>query len=53
MLYDGRIFRTLNVLDEGNREALAIEIGMSLPSRRVVLGDHLKSGHTSTGQNRP
>src|SRR4029077_17767083 len=26
-LYDGRGFRTFNVLDEGNREALAIEIG--------------------------
>jgi putative transposase len=35
-LYDGRIFRTLNVLDQGNREALAIEVGFSLPSRRVI-----------------
>jgi putative transposase len=35
-LYDGRCYRTLNVLDEGNREALAIEISTSLPSRRVV-----------------
>ena len=35
-LYDGRCYRTLNVLDEGNREALAIEIGTSLPSVRVV-----------------
>ena len=35
-LYDGRVFRTLNVLDQGNREALAIEIGVSLPSRRVI-----------------
>lgn len=35
-LYDGRRFRTLNVLDEGNREALAIEIGRSLPSARVT-----------------
>jgi len=35
-LYDGRAFRTLNVLDEGNREALAIEIATSLPSWRVV-----------------
>jgi len=35
-LYDGRVFRTLNVLDQGNREALAIEIGFSLPSRRVI-----------------
>lgn len=35
-LYDGRPFRTLNVLDEGNREALAIEMATSLPSWRVV-----------------
>jgi putative transposase len=35
-LYDGRVFRTLNVLDQGNRECLAVEIGFSLPSRRVI-----------------
>ncbi len=35
-LYDGRCYRTLNVLDEGNREGLAIEIDTSLPSARVV-----------------
>jgi putative transposase len=35
-LYDGRRFRTLNVLDEGVREALAIEIDTSLPAKRVV-----------------
>src|SRR5712691_265602 len=35
-LYDGRSFRTFNVLDEGNREALAIEIGPSIPSARVI-----------------
>jgi putative transposase len=35
-LYDGRVFRTLNVLDQGNREGLAIEVGFSLPSRRVI-----------------
>ena len=35
-LYDGRRFRTFNVLDEGNREALAIEIGPSIPSARVI-----------------
>jgi putative transposase len=45
-LYDGRVFRTLNVLDQGNREALAIEIGFSLPSRRVIrLLDELISVH--------
>jgi putative transposase len=35
-LYDGRSFRTCNILDEGNREGLAIEVGRSLPSVRVV-----------------
>jgi putative transposase len=35
-LYDSRPFRTFNVLDEGNREALAIEVATSLPSWRVL-----------------
>jgi hypothetical protein len=35
-LYGGRRFRTFNVLDEGNREALAIEIGTSIPAARVL-----------------
>jgi putative transposase len=35
-LYGGRKFRTLNVLDEGNREALAIDVAFSLPSTRVI-----------------
>jgi putative transposase len=35
-LYDGRRIRLLTMIDEGNREALAIAIGPSLPSRRVV-----------------
>ena len=35
-LADGRSFRTLNVLDDFNREGLAIEIDFSLPSERVV-----------------
>ena len=35
-LYGGRRFRTLNVLDEGNRQGLAIEVGTSIPSTRVV-----------------
>ncbi len=35
-LYSGRSYRLLNVLDEGNREALAIEADFSLPSTRVV-----------------
>ena len=35
-LYQGRRFRTLNILDEGLREARAIEIDTSLPAERVV-----------------
>ena len=35
-LYDGRKYRVFNVLDEGNRECLAIEIGVSLPSVRIT-----------------
>lgn len=45
-LYDGRGYRTLNVLDEGNREGLAIEIDTSLPSARVItLLDQLVALH--------
>ena len=35
-LSDGRKMRTLNVLDDFNREGLGIEIDISLPSTRVV-----------------
>lgn len=35
-LYSGRRFRTLNILDEGVREALHIEVDTSLPGERVV-----------------
>ncbi len=35
-LYSGRSYRVSNVLDEGNREVLAIEVDFSLPSARVV-----------------
>jgi len=35
-LYSGLRFRTFNVLDDFNRESLAIEIDTSLPSRRLV-----------------
>jgi putative transposase len=45
-LYDGRRYRILNVIDEGNREALAIDIGVSLPSVRLVqLLDQLIAVH--------
>ena len=33
---DGKPFGTLNVIDEGNREALRIECGTSIPSGRLV-----------------
>ncbi len=35
-LYFGKRFRTLNILDEGVRERLTIEIDTSLPAIRVV-----------------
>ncbi len=35
-LYRGKPFRTLNVIDESNREALTIEIDFSLPAARVI-----------------
>src|SRR5687768_3072813 len=35
-LCDGRTFRTLNVIDDFNREALWIEVDTSLPAERVV-----------------
>ncbi len=35
-LQDGRSFRLLNLIDDLNREALAIEIDLSLPSARVI-----------------
>ena len=35
-LWNGRRFRTFNVLDDYNREALRIEVDTSLPAKRVV-----------------
>jgi putative transposase len=35
-LVDGRRFRLLNIIDDYNRESLAIEIDTSLPSMRVI-----------------
>jgi len=35
-LYGGRKFRTLNVIDEGNREGLGIDVAVSIPSVRVI-----------------
>ena len=36
MMNDGRPFRTLNVIDEGNREVLSIKCRTSIPSGRLV-----------------
>ncbi len=35
-LSDGRSFRTFNVIDDFNREGLAIEVDFSLPAERVI-----------------
>ena len=35
-LADGRTFRTLNIVDDFTREAIAIEVGRSIPGARVV-----------------
>lgn len=35
-LRDGRRFRTLNVLDDYNRQALGIDVDYSLPAKGVI-----------------
>lgn len=35
-LAGGRALRTFNVIDESNREALAIEVGTSIPAARII-----------------
>lgn len=35
-LYCGKRFRTLNIIDEGTRECLCIEVDTSLPAERVI-----------------
>ena len=35
-LWSGRKFRTFNVVDDYNREALAIEIDLNLPAQRII-----------------
>jgi len=35
-LYGGRAFRTLNLIGDGNRQVLGIEIAHSIPSLRVI-----------------
>ena len=35
-LKNGRSIRTLNVIDDFNRESLAIDVDISLPTQRVI-----------------
>ena len=35
-LWDGRRFRTFNVIDDFNREALAVEIDTGISAQRVI-----------------
>ena len=35
-LWNGRSFRTLNILDDFNREGLAIDVDFALPPARVI-----------------
>ena len=35
-LWNGKTFRTLNILDDFNREGLALDVDSSLPAARVV-----------------
>lgn len=35
-LYSGKVFRTLNVIDEANRGALGIDVATSIPAARVI-----------------
>ena len=35
-LYDRRRFRAQTIMDEGNREGLGIDVGRSIPARRVI-----------------
>ncbi len=43
-LWDGRTYRLLNIIDDYNREVLAIEVDTSLPALRVIrVLDRIKS----------
>jgi len=35
-LWCGRVFRTFNMVDDYNREALAIEVDLNLPAQRII-----------------
>jgi len=43
-LADGRSIRTLNVLDDYNREGLCIEVDFSLPAERVMRSLNQRDG---------
>lgn len=52
-LWCGRRFRTLNILDEGVREILAIEVDSSLPAERVIrVSEQLKENRPLPAQIR-
>jgi putative transposase len=44
-LWDGRRYLTFNVVDDFNREALAIEVDLNLPSQRVVCLERIAAAH--------
>jgi putative transposase len=50
-LSDGRSFRIFNLIDDFNREALAMDIDLSLPSERVV-ADNASSALYVLGKHR-
>ena len=57
-LASGRSFRTLNIMDDFNRESLAIEVDFSLPASRVIrtldqLIDHRAKPNTLRIDNGP
>jgi len=52
-LLDGQRFRTLNIIDDYNREALAIELDTSLPALRVIrVLDQIADWHGSPARIR-
>lgn len=49
----GKRFRTVNILDDCNREALAVKAGISFPTRRVELLEEIgQEKGFSKNQNR-
>ncbi|RZK19510.1 MAG: hypothetical protein EOO56_14015 [Hymenobacter sp.] len=52
-LTDGRRFRTLNVVEDWNREVLGIEVDFSLPATRVVALLTAHDASQSPGRTRP